>query len=118
MNNKIHMVVEIEIADGKSDAMKEVSGQAVQIVKDKEPDTLLFNQYISDDSRSVFSVESYANSEAAIQHLKNATKNIHIVEGISSIKSLRVFGDVSDELRAMLKAYGSKIYRPYTGVEK
>jgi quinol monooxygenase YgiN len=75
---------------------------------------LAYQRFISEDGQTIFVHERYEDSGAAIVHLR-AFKATFDQRYASMVERRRfvVFGDTSDELRALLKAYGATYHRPF-----
>jgi quinol monooxygenase YgiN len=114
MSAQITVLVELAIADGKADEFEDICRQGLDIVRSKEPGTLSFNQYFKDDRSVAISLETYADSDALIAHMTNASANIHHVEHIATVVRADIFGDVSDAVKDMFRSFASTHYRPYS----
>ena len=74
-----------------------------------ESGVLGYQRFISDDRQTVYAQECYESSEAAAAHLRKFAAAFGQVER----KRFVVFGDPSDELRALLGIYRATYHRPF-----
>jgi len=114
MSTPITVLVELAIADGKADAFVEISRRGLEIVQSREPGTLFFSQYFDHDRSVAISLETYADSDALLAHMKNASGDIRVVESIATVARTEIFGGVSDELRNTFAEFSARIFRHYS----
>lgn len=114
MSAQITVLVELAIADGKAGDFERISRKLLEIVRSKEPGTLSFSQFFNEDRSLVSSLETYADSDALIAHMTNASASIHRVEEIAKVVRTEIFGDVKDEVKDMFRVFNTKIFRPFS----
>ncbi|MEO1225219.1 MAG: antibiotic biosynthesis monooxygenase [Pseudomonadota bacterium] len=112
MSTPITVLVELAVADGKADAFVEISRRGLEIVRSNEPGTLSFSQYFNDDRSVAISLETYADSDALLAHMKNASADIRLVEDIATVVRTEIFGNVSDNVKSTFEAFSARIYQP------
>ena len=111
---ELKVTAKFKIQKGKMDVFKELAHQAIETVRDSEPETIVYNYYINEKRNEAVAVERYASSEAALTHAGNVGGILAEMMEIASLK-LSIFGDVSDELRNGLEPLGARIYPFYMG---
>jgi quinol monooxygenase YgiN len=105
--------VELEIRPGCLDDFEELTGEMVAAAR-AESGVLGYRQFISDDRQTVYAQECYESSEAAAAHLRKfAAAFDQRFSAMVERKRFVVFGDPSDELRALLGIYRATYHRPF-----
>ncbi|CAN5369596.1 hypothetical protein BH23BAC1_BH23BAC1_31580 [soil metagenome] len=74
MTNEISWFVELQIKPGKLEAFKELTRKMVEFTK-TETGVLIYERFISIDEQNVYVLEHYADSAAAVSHLKSFRNN-------------------------------------------
>jgi quinol monooxygenase YgiN len=74
-----------------------LTGEMVEATRE-EPGTLSYERFVTDDGKFVHVYERYADSGAALVHLRKFGK---------------IFGDPSDELKGLLDGFGATYLRPF-----
>ena len=90
-----------------------VTGEMVASAQ-AENGVLAYQRFISEDGQTIYVHERYEDSGAAIEHLRAfvATFDERYASMVER-KRFVVFGDPSDELRALLNGYGAPYHRPF-----
>lgn len=82
--------------------------QEMTVVAAREKGILIYERFWSHDLNTVFLYERYVNSQAAIAHLQLFQNQFsHRFTQIAKRERFLVFGEPSDELKAMLHSYGA-----------
>ena len=68
-DNRIYVHTEFTIAPGKVDEFKEIAQELLDVVKEKEPETLRYQCYFDKDQSKSFLVEEYPNAAALRAHI-------------------------------------------------
>lgn len=116
MSGKIAVLVEFQIPGNKLEDMDQICRKAVEIARTKDRGTLTFNQYINADDSVMVSLETYRDSQALIKHLNAASANISRVSELAAVIQVKVFGDVSDEIKGLFKDLNPTYYRYHSGL--
>ena len=111
---QIKVTAKFKIQKGKVEEFKELVNQAIEVVRDNEPGTLIYDYYINEKRSECVAVESYIDSDAAMTHAGNVGELVSNMMEISSLK-LSIYGDVSKELRDGMEPLGARIYTFYSG---
>ena len=73
-HEKLEVVVfaiDLEIIEGQDSNARDFVSRITNNVKDKEPQTLVYQYHFSKKENKVFLLEIYPNYEAALNHLNN-----------------------------------------------
>ena len=105
-------IARFQIHAGKLEEYKRLSAQAEVIVRTKEPGTLQYDTYFSDDQTEVMIIERYQDSAAAMDHAVNMSDISEAVLAIVTVIHGELLGEPSAELKAKLA--GSKLPELFT----
>ena len=81
-DSRVYVLTEFTIAPGKVDAFKEIAQELLEVVKEKESETLRYLWYFAKDESKSYLVEEYPNAAALRAHI------IHV--GIIIPKLMRI----------------------------
>ncbi|HET9345979.1 MAG TPA: antibiotic biosynthesis monooxygenase [Candidatus Limnocylindrales bacterium] len=95
-------IARFKFHEGKRDEYLRLSGQAMEIVRAKEPGTLQYDLYLNADQSECMFIERYRDSEAAIEHAANLGHLFDAVLSTVSVVHGELLGEPSAELRAKL----------------
>lgn len=114
---KIHWIAQITIADGQLDIFKERGEEIIAAVKSTEPGALMYEWHISEDGKTCHVDEWYADTEAALAHLKGeAPKRLPHLFEVSQLTGLWVYSDIpAGELRDLLVSFGAVFATGWNG---
>lgn len=117
MSDQISWHVELAVKEGQLESFRALTGEMVEFTR-SESGVLSYQRFVSDDSKFVHVYERYADSAAALAHLRNFATNFsgRFVMMVDR-KRFIVFGQPSDELRAVLDGFGAaylKIFGDFT----
>ncbi|MDC0393073.1 hypothetical protein OAM80_04760 [Gammaproteobacteria bacterium] len=106
-NEPIIFYLDMEIAEGKSEGVREFVEYLVSAVKKTEPDTMYYKYWISEDNSKVSLMEIYHTNEAAIFHMNAFAEASHRDKFLETfiVTNFQVMGDTSDKLKDAMKAY-------------
>ena len=71
IEGQVSWLLQCTVKDGQLDAFKQLMTEMVVSTRDEEAGTLNYEWFISDDNRSVHLYEKYADSAAALAHMKS-----------------------------------------------
>ena len=118
MNEQISWHVELIIAPGRFEDFRTLTGEMVSSAL-AEPRSLCFERYFNDDEGIVHVYERYADSDAAVAHLRTFREEFSgRFEGMVQRKSFHVHGSPSDELKKLLDPLGAKYYEFLDGFSR
>ena len=118
MNTEIRIVGEFTIAEGKTDAFKELIGTAIERVRSNEPDTLTYEFYFSDDETKCYALELYRDSQALLTHVEDVGEILPKILAVAQITSLEIFGNATKELKEGLASFGAKFFTHWSGFKR
>ena len=110
MQTNITLIAKFKVHQGKQQEMKNIYDEAMDMVKNSEPDTLSFTLYTAQDESVFVSYEVYKNSEAILENFKLAQSRIQRVIASSDVISCDIYGDVSQEVVDLLSPYATQFY--------
>ncbi len=116
--SRIFYVINLTIADGKLDEFKKLAAGFFETTEKSEPDTLGYQWYLSEGGGRCLIKESFANSEALLEHLQNVGPSLPPLLEIAPIDRFEVFGTASDAARAALAGLGAVHFPFFAGFER
>ncbi len=113
MTNEISWHVELTVKPGQLESFRALTGEMVELTR-RERGVLSYQRFVSDDGKLVHVYERYADSAAAVAHLRQFATNfsgrfLTVVER----RRFTVFGQPNDELRRLLDEFGATYLRPF-----
>lgn len=118
MSGTVAWVVEVTVEPGALDAFRALTEAMVEATKD-EPGALVYERFVSDDGRAVHLYERYADSAAALTHLRMFADRFSARFGaLAERRRVSVYGDPSPELRASLDRIGAVYLAPFAGFSR
>lgn len=112
----LQWIARFSIEAGKSNEFGELAQEYCKVVETNESGTKSYQWYLNDEQTECVVTEWYNNSEAGIAHVGNVSKQLFPkLLKISKITGLEVYGNPSKELEDMLKGFGAKFFRFFTG---
>jgi len=99
--------LDMDIAEGKSENVREFVDYLVKTVKKTEPKTMYYKYWISEDKTKVSLMEVYHSNEDALFHMNAFDKASHKQKFIDTfvITNFQVMGDTNDELKEAMSAF-------------
>ena len=113
--NSLRGSATLKIHDGKLSEFKELANQCIESVKANEPNTTKFDLFFNTDETECVIKEEYRDSAAMLVHLGNLGALLGKMLMISDM-TLELYGNPSEELKAMLIGSNPKIYSFYRGL--
>ena len=107
MSDQIDFQIDLKVADGQLENFKGLVAEMISFIKTEEPETLIYNWYISEANHKGTLLERYKNNQAAIKHVNNfvSGKYVDRLMSICTFESITILGDASDELKETLKDF-------------
>lgn len=118
--NQIHFRAEFAIEKGKIEEYKKLVKAMIKVVEVNEPNTIRHQFYLNGDETKCIVHETYANSEAAIEHNASIASQTILpkILGVSRINGFDVYGNPSEELQKVLIGFGSRTYNLFAGFSR
>ncbi len=113
MDSQVSWLVELTVKPGQLDNFRTLTGEMVESTRG-ERGVLSYGRFISDDGSVVHAYERYADSSAALAHLRAfETKFGGRFLGMVDRRRFTVFGTPTGELRRILDRLGATYLRPF-----
>jgi quinol monooxygenase YgiN len=90
---------------GRQAEFQKVSGQMFEMVRTKEPRTLIYAWYASADGNSIAAVESYADSAAVLTHFNNVGPLVPQLIELVDIQTNAVYGNPTAALMTAVAGF-------------
>lgn len=92
---------ELEIKDGKAEELREIAKQMVAFNDEGEPETLVYDVYISEDEKLLTFWETHANSDALLFHADRFATGQFVGEVLERTERTRLclYGNITAEIR-------------------
>ena len=119
VNHTVRLAVDLTISEGKLDAFQEIA-RVMVAGSQKEPGTLGYDWYLSGDGRRCRIVETYADAEAVLAHLKGPVVQQLVPRLLeaSSLGGFEVYGDPGLKAAQMLAGFGAEVFEPWHGLNR
>jgi quinol monooxygenase YgiN len=113
MSDQISWCVELAVKPGRLDNFQALTGEMVEAAR-REHGVLAYQRFVSADRKLVLVYERYADSAAALAHLRQFEKNFaKRFSEMAERTRFTVLGNPSDELRALLDGFGARYLKPF-----
>ena len=118
MSNPISWHVELRVKPGRLGAFRALTSEMVDATK-TEVGALVYERFIDDGGEVVHVFERYADSVAAVAHLRNFGKTYGKQFGeLVDRERFSVFGTPTPELRQILDPLGARYFAPLAGFSR
>ena len=116
---RVYLLVELTIHDGKFDAFEKVAKQMIADTP-KEPGALGYEWHLSSDRRRCRILETYADANALLAHINGPVVQQLVPKLLesSSLDRFEVYGDPGAEAREMLTHFGAGIFDRWQGFQR
>jgi quinol monooxygenase YgiN len=113
LNAQISWLVELTVKPGQLNNFRALTGEMVESTRG-EPGVLSYERFVSHDGNFVHAHERYADSAAALAHLRTFEEKFggRFLEMVDW-RSFVVFGTPTEELRKVLDRFGAMYLRPF-----
>jgi quinol monooxygenase YgiN len=113
MEGEVSWLVELAVKQGQLDNFRRLTAEMVESSR-REAGVLSYQRFVSEDGKSVYAYERYADSTAALAHLR-AFENTFSRRFLDMVdrRQFTVFGNLTDELRMVLDRFGAAYLRPF-----
>jgi quinol monooxygenase YgiN len=113
MADQISWWVELAVKPGQFHNFQALTGEMVEATR-REQGVLSYQRFVSDDCKFVHVYERYADSAAALAHLRQFEKSFagRFLEMVNRTR-FTVFGKPSDELKTLLDGFGATYLKPF-----
>ncbi len=105
MSDEVSWQVELELKPGHHEPFRALTEEMVDATRG-EAGALIYERFISEDGKTVWVYERYADSAAAVAHLRAFAEQFgDRFTSMVTRKRFTVFGSQSDELRSVLDGF-------------
>jgi quinol monooxygenase YgiN len=105
----------LKIHEGKLAEFKSIVVQVMKTVKTKDPGTVQYDMYYNAEETVCVVKEKYKDSAAFLAHLGNMGELLGKL-GLVSELTFEVYGNPTEELRAVILGANAKIFSFYEGL--
>ena len=114
-DNQVCLHTEFTITPGKVDEFKAIFQELLEVVKEKEPNTLRYQCYFNTDQTKSYVVEEYQNTEALRVHTLHVALTIRKLLKISKVTKATVLGELNPVAREALSIIGAENFTYWNG---
>ena len=115
--DRVYVLTEFTIAPGKVEAFKEIAQELLEVVKEKESETLRYHWYFDKDQSKSYLVEEYPNAAALRAHIIHVGIIIPKLLKISKPK-FTVLGKPNLAAREILSLSGAENFTYWNGLAR
>ena len=112
---RIYVLTEFIVAPGKVDEFKEIFQELLDVVKEKESETLRYLCYFDKDQNKSFLVEEYPNAAALRAHVIHVGIILPKLLKVSKITKATVLGELNPVAREALSIIGAENFTYWNG---
>ena len=98
---EVTLVPVFEIGPGRTEDFKAAAARVIERVKG-EPDTLRYDQYLSDDGTRAMNIEVFRDADAFVHHNRNVADLVPALFDAGPVVHLDVIGETNDAMREEL----------------
>ena len=118
MRDEVSWQVELELKPGRREPFQALTEQMVDVTRG-EAGTLIYERFISEDGKTIWLYERYADSAAAVAHLRTFAKQFgNRFACMVTRKRFSVFGSPSEELRSILDGFDATYLARFAGFSR
>ena len=118
MSGYIRTDVELSIKEGKLDDFKALVNTMIKMTDVNEPNTLVYEWYISEDGSECHLLETFKDSDAFMVHLGNVSHMFDTLFESATMTRAKIYGSPSAELRQALDPLGVEYFAHLNGIER
>jgi len=116
-DSRVYVLTEFTISPGKVDEFKKIAQELLEVVKQKESETLRYQWYLYKDQSKSYLVEEYPNAAALRVHIVDVGIILPKLLKISKPK-FTVLGKPNLAAREILSAAGAKNFTYWNGLTR
>ena len=112
----IMSVARFRIHPGKVREFKALAAECVRIVREREPETSLYEWFINSDETECIAIDRYASSDAVFAHIRNVGPTMRKLRQLADV-SVELLGSPSDALIEALQFKSSAVFTLLDGLD-
>lgn len=112
--DEIYVVARFKIHDGQLDGFKEAAAGCLQVVRDQDSGTMLYDWYFNDDQTECVVLERYRDSDAVLEHIAHVGEKLGQALTCADI-ALEIYGQPSAALQEAAASLPSTLYSKFQG---
>ncbi len=117
MSGEIAWCVELAVKPGRLADLRKLTREMVAATAN-EPGVLAYQRFVAVDGKTVHACERYADSGAALAHLKHFGEDFaERFAGMVDRLRFTVYGTPEGELKTLLDGFGAVYLKPFGGLE-
>jgi len=93
---KVYTYAKFKIQPGKATEFKALAARCVEIVREREPDTLFYEWFLNDAETECVALDCYADLDAIVRHVENIGPLMRQIMAISE-RYLEIYGNDPSE---------------------
>jgi len=110
--SELQITTRFTIHDGKLEAFRDLVGQSIAVVRDKDSGTLQYDWFLSADGAECVLRERYRDSDAVLEHAMNLGDLMGRFMSIST-PDIEIYGAPTDALLGALAALQPRVYSAF-----
>ena len=117
-DSAIHWLAVLTIHEGALEEFRRLADETIKTAKANEPGQLVYEWHLSPDSRTCHVDEWYADTEAALAHVRGEAVTVKLPALLSTcdFTALWIYSRIeSDELRIALEGFGAQFWDNWAG---
>ena len=118
MSSHIVTDFELSVKEGKLDDFKAVVNTMIEMTDVNEPNTLVYEWYISEDGSECHLLETFKDSDAFMVHLGNVGHMFDALFESATMTRAKIYGSPSAELQQALDPLGVQYFAHFNGVTR
>ena len=118
-NSTVRFAVSLAIHEGKLEAFKSVAHELIAGTR-TEVGSLGYDWYLSSDQKHCRVLETYADENAVLSHLKGPVVQTLVPKllEVASVNAFEVYGNPGAEASKMLVSWGAATFAFWDGIKK
>lgn len=108
--SNVECIVRAKIRPGQLEGFKAEAAEILRLVRERDVKTVRYDWFINEDALESEIHEEYLNEEGLLEHGQHiAEARARMFKEYAYDHQMRIFGDVSDQLKALFKQRGMSV---------
>jgi quinol monooxygenase YgiN len=119
MSKHVLLRVSLSVHDGKLDAFQAIAREMVEASR-KEPGTLGYEWFMSDDGKHCQLIETYVDADAVLTHFAGPAVQVGVPKLLKTadVASFQIYGEPGPTVREGVGAFGAEIFSYWHGLDR